>query len=163
MLERSLHVACICLSLRTSPCQPWPTPAPLATLQVAAYVSIGFPLGLLSRMFLGSHSSWQVGCGRLVARGAGQAFGASTGLHTQPGKYASASAIFTLCMRTQALMRDGVEKRLPCLMIMGTSDQFTTLGTLQELVEKQQIDMLQVWVGRRAMGEIRKVEDHIPL
>lgn len=71
----------------------------MPVLQVSAYVSVGFPLGMLSRLFLGSHSSWQA------------LSDANIGSNQRPS--------------------------VPCLLLMGTRDQFTSLSTVEQLVQQQ--------------------------
>jgi len=63
---------------------------------VAAYVSVGFPLGMLSRFALGSHGAWDV------------------------------------------MLKHGVQAGVPCLVVMGTRDQFTSLCTVQAMVDDAQ-------------------------
>ncbi len=72
---------------------PTPPPTPPVPLQVVGYITIAFPLGLLSRLFLGSRSHWQA-------------------LAVPPAA------------------------ALPKLLVTGSQDQFTSLGTYTDVVQQ---------------------------
>eukprot|EP00798_Chlamydomonas_sp_ICE-L_P021345 gene21345-28280_t len=127
---------------------------PSYNLNVVAYVSVGFPLGMLSKWFLRSHSSWiaMVKAGTPVrssqsgkpvkshSAGTGASAGigttdtgtgASAGTGTSYANDSKGSASAASTHSTHAAMLG-----IPRLLVMGTSDQFTCLETIQELVKE---------------------------
>ena len=84
---------------------------------ITAYVSVGFPLGLLSKWFLRSHSSWDA----LVK-----------GVRQEPQEQQQNLG----SMHGKGLGNGRTVP--PRLLVMGTADQFTALETLQGLVHEEQ-------------------------